>query len=63
MFRGLLDSGAPRVTGRMLPAAAHVLADAVGDDLDAEHVVPSVFDERLVSAVAEAVAGAVEADG
>jgi malate dehydrogenase (oxaloacetate-decarboxylating) len=61
MFRGLLDSGAPRVTGRMLLAAAHALAGVVGDDLDAEHVVPSVFDERLVPAVAEAVSGAVAA--
>ena len=61
MFRGLLDSGAPRVTGEMLLAASRALADVVGDDLDAGHIVPSVFDEALVPAVADAVAGAAKA--
>jgi malate dehydrogenase (oxaloacetate-decarboxylating) len=60
MFRGLLDSGAPRVTGEMLLAASRALADVVGDDLDAGHIVPSVFDEALVPAMAEAVAGAAK---
>ncbi|GAB3167098.1 hypothetical protein GCM10027258_92080 [Amycolatopsis stemonae] len=63
MFRGLLDSGAPRVTGEMLLAAARALADVVGDDLDAGHIVPSVFDEALVPAMADAVAGAAKAAG
>ncbi|MGW5720303.1 NAD(P)-dependent malic enzyme [Amycolatopsis sp. NPDC003865] len=63
MFRGLLDSGAPRVTGEMLLAAAHALADVVGDDLAAGRIVPSVFDEALVPAMAEAVAGAARAAG
>ncbi|GAA1033282.1 MULTISPECIES: NAD-dependent malic enzyme [Amycolatopsis] len=62
MFRGLLDSGAPRVTARMLLAASHALAATVGDDLDREHIVPSVFDEGLVPAIAEGVAGAAEND-
>ncbi|MEV7044993.1 malic enzyme-like NAD(P)-binding protein [Amycolatopsis sp. NPDC051061] len=61
MFRGLLDSGAPRVTGEMLLAALRALADVVGDDLDAGHIVPSVFDEALVPAMAGAVAGAAKA--
>jgi malate dehydrogenase (oxaloacetate-decarboxylating) len=61
VFRGLLDSGAPRVTPEMLLAAAHALADVVGEDLDPGHVVPGVFDEALVPAVAEAVAGAAKA--
>ncbi|WP_329063628.1 NAD(P)-dependent malic enzyme [Amycolatopsis sp. NBC_01480] len=60
MFRGLLDSGAVRVTTRMLLAAARALAGVVGGDLDREHIVPSVFDEALVPAVAEAVAGAAK---
>ena len=59
MFRGLLDSRAPRVTTRMLLAAAHALADVVGDP-DTDRIVPSVFDEGLVPAVAEAVAGAAD---
>ncbi|MFD2470387.1 NAD(P)-dependent malic enzyme [Amycolatopsis silviterrae] len=62
MFRGLLDSGAVRVTPRMLLAASHALAATVGDDLDREHIVPSVFNERVVPAIAEGVGGAVESD-
>jgi malate dehydrogenase (oxaloacetate-decarboxylating) len=61
MFRGLLDSGAPKVTGDMLLAAARALADVVGEDLEPGHIVPSVFDEGLVPAMAEAVAGAAKA--
>jgi malate dehydrogenase (oxaloacetate-decarboxylating) len=61
MFRGLLDSGAPRVTIHMLLAAAHALADVVGEDLAPGHIVPSVFDEALVPAMAEAVVGAAKA--
>src|SRR5437764_4357332 len=59
MFRGLLDSGAQRVTTSMLLAAAHALADTV--EAEPRKIVPSVFDERLVPAVAEAVAGAAKA--
>jgi malate dehydrogenase (oxaloacetate-decarboxylating) len=62
MFRGLLDSGAPRVTGTMLLAAARALADVVGEDLEPGRIVPSVFDDALVPAMAEAVAGAAKAD-
>ncbi|WP_439380662.1 NAD(P)-dependent malic enzyme [Amycolatopsis lexingtonensis] len=62
MFRGLLDSGAPRVTEHMLLAAAHALADVVGEDRAPDRIVPSVFDEALVPAMAEAVAGAAKAD-
>ena len=61
MFRGLLDSGAPRVTGNMLLAAARALADVVGEDLEPGRIVPSVFDDALVPAMAEAVAGAAKA--
>ncbi|WP_410635625.1 NADP-dependent malic enzyme [Amycolatopsis sp. cmx-4-83] len=61
MFRGLLDSGAPRVTAHMLLAAARALADVVGEDLAPGWIVPSVFDEGLVPAMAEAVAGAAKA--
>ncbi|MFI5589686.1 NADP-dependent malic enzyme [Amycolatopsis sp. NPDC051758] len=63
MFRGLLDSGAPRVTGNMLLAAARALADVVGEDLEPGRIVPSVFDDALVPAMAEAVAGAAKAAG
>ena len=37
-------------------AAGHAIADAVSEDeLDAEHIVPDVFDDDLVPAVARAV--------
>ncbi|HVV11378.1 NAD(P)-dependent malic enzyme [Amycolatopsis sp.] len=58
MFRGLLDAGATTVTGDILLAAAHALAEAVGDGLSADRIVPSVFDEDLVPALAAAVAKA-----
>jgi malate dehydrogenase (oxaloacetate-decarboxylating) len=53
------DRQGPRgLTGAAQLAAAHAIAGTVRDDrLDAEHIVPSVFDERLVPAVAQAVAG------
>jgi malate dehydrogenase (oxaloacetate-decarboxylating) len=46
----------------MLLAAARALADVVGDDLEPGRIVPSVFDDALVPAMAEAVAGAAKAD-
>jgi malic enzyme len=57
VFRGLLDAHAAEVTTAAQCAAADAIASVV-DDLDADHIVPSVFDERLVPAVARAVAGA-----
>lgn len=57
VFRGLLDAGARELTTAAQLAAAHAIAGTVGDDvLDAGRIVPSVFDERLVPAVAQAVA-------
>ena len=57
-FRGLLDSGARQITDGMKLAAAAAIADAVGDDLHPEYIVPSVFNR----AVAPAVAAAVQAE-
>jgi malate dehydrogenase (oxaloacetate-decarboxylating) len=59
LFRGLLDSRTRELTVAAQRAAAHAIADTVGrDDLDAEHIVPSVFDEKLVPAVAAAIRAA-----
>lgn len=55
IFRGALDAGARRITQEMKIAAATALADIVGDELDAEHIVPSPLDERVAPAVARAV--------
>jgi malate dehydrogenase (oxaloacetate-decarboxylating) len=59
IFRGALDAGARRITTAMKIAAAAAIADLVGDDLAADFIVPSPFDERVASAVAAAVIAAV----
>jgi malate dehydrogenase (oxaloacetate-decarboxylating) len=56
IFRGLLDGGATDLTVAAQCAAARAIAGAVPDDkLNAEHIVPDVFDDDLVPAVARAV--------
>ncbi|GAA4834446.1 NADP-dependent malic enzyme [Garicola koreensis] len=60
IFRGALDAGARRITPAMLLAAATAIADVVGDDLAADHIVPSPLDERVAASVVSAVVGAVE---
>jgi malate dehydrogenase (oxaloacetate-decarboxylating) len=57
IFRGALDARAPNITEEMKVAAAHALADVVDeDDLHPAHIIPSVFNKDVVTAVAEAVA-------
>jgi malate dehydrogenase (oxaloacetate-decarboxylating) len=63
VFRGAFSVRASRITEGMKLAAANALADVVGDDLSAECVIPSVFDERVAPAVSAAVAAAARADG
>ncbi|MFY9587560.1 MAG: NAD-dependent malic enzyme [Actinomycetota bacterium] len=55
-FRGLLDSRASGVTIEMEEAAARALSSVVGEgELSEEYIVPSVFDRRVVEAIATAV--------
>lgn len=64
IFRGALDVRASRITERMKLAAAAAIASIVGDgERSAEYIVPSVFDHRVVDAVAKAVAGAAIDEG
>ncbi|MHB9150654.1 MAG: NAD(P)-dependent malic enzyme [Thermoleophilia bacterium] len=63
IFRGALDVRASDITENMKIAAAHALADLVGDDLSAEHVMPEAFDLRVAPAVAAAVARAAIEEG
>ncbi|ALG30083.1 MULTISPECIES: NAD(P)-dependent malic enzyme [Glutamicibacter] len=56
IFRGALDSGATKITEGMKIAAAHAIADLVGEDLGEDYIVPSALDERVMPAVAAAVA-------
>jgi malate dehydrogenase (oxaloacetate-decarboxylating) len=56
VFRGLLDSRAPRVTGEMKLEAAAAIAGVVGEsELSEEYIVPSVFDRRVAPLVAGAI--------
>ncbi len=64
IFRGALDVAASDITENMKLAAAAAIADSVGpDELEAEHIVPSVFDKSVPVRVAEAVSKAAVADG
>jgi malate dehydrogenase (oxaloacetate-decarboxylating) len=64
VFRGLLDARASTVTTNMELAAAAALADSVPAALrSAEYILPSVFDAKVVPAIAKAVSGAARADG
>ena len=60
VFRGALDVGACRITEEMKVAAAEAIFAVVGDDLAADHIVPSPLDPRVCPAVAAAVAAAAD---
>jgi len=56
IFRGLLDGRIHKITDSMLVAAARAISDCVGSDqLNANFIIPSVFDPRVVTSVAAAV--------
>jgi malate dehydrogenase (oxaloacetate-decarboxylating) len=58
-FRGMLDVRARRVNDEMKLAAAQALAEIVTkDELGEEYITPSMFDSRVVPAVAAAVSEA-----
>ncbi|MEB3340078.1 NAD-dependent malic enzyme [Okeania sp.] len=59
IFRGALDCRATTLTSTMYLEAAKAIASLVEDsDLNKEHIVPSVFDKRVATVVASAVANA-----
>lgn len=63
VFRGALDVRASAITENMKVAAAEALASVVGDDLHADYVIPSAFDERVAPALTQAVARQARLDG
>ena len=64
LFRGLLDSRARSVDMSMKVAASRALADIVAlDGASRDYIVPSIFDARVVPAVAQAVKKAAAAAG
>ena len=63
-FRGLLDCGARQVTDGMKLAAARAIADIVAEEsLQAEYIVPSVFNRSVAPAVAAAVSAEAKRAG
>jgi len=64
IFRGALDCRAARITDNMKLAAARAIAAIITDaERGPEYVIPSVFDTRVVTAVARDVAAAAAEDG
>ena len=63
IFRGALDARASDINDAMKIAAAHALADLVGDDLSADYIIPAAFDPRVRDAVATAVEQAARDSG
>jgi malate dehydrogenase (oxaloacetate-decarboxylating) len=64
VFRGALDCRARTISETMCLAAAQAIAALIAPQtLDAEHIIPSVFDPRVASEVASAVKLAARAEG
>ncbi|MGP3999906.1 NAD(P)-dependent malic enzyme [Streptomyces sp. 8N706] len=63
IFAGALQVRASQITEGMKLAAAEALAAVVADELSADKVIPSPFDERVAPAVTAAVAAAARAEG
>ncbi len=64
IFRGALDCKASTITTSMYLGAAYAIASLVSpSQLDKEHIIPSVFDERVAVAVAGAVQLAARSEG
>jgi malate dehydrogenase (oxaloacetate-decarboxylating) len=63
VFAGALQVRATDITEGMKLAAAEALAAVVSDELSADCVIPSPFDERVGPAVTAAVAAAARAEG
>lgn len=64
VFRGALDCRASTFTTNMYLQAALAIASLINPaDLDREHIIPSVFDERVATVVSAAVQRAAREDG
>ncbi len=64
LFRGALDSLAREMNEEMMLAAARALAEVIPEeDLSEDYIIPSLFDERIVPTMAEAVAEAARDSG
>ena len=63
-FRGLLDCRARRLNAEMKLAAARAIAAVVQpEELNAEYIIPSVFNRKVVDSVSQGVMEAAYATG
>lgn len=61
IFRGLLDANANKITDELLVAAADAISNCVSpEQLNANFIIPSVFDPNVAKRVAAAVKGAAK---
>jgi malate dehydrogenase (oxaloacetate-decarboxylating) len=64
IFRGLLDVRSRKISEEMYMAAAFAIAGLVDEaELNEDHVIPSIWDTRVVTAVADAVSKAALESG
>lgn len=64
LFRGALDARASAITENMKKAAAYAIADILGEDeLNEDHILPTIFDSRVKDAVSHAVMKAAKEEG
>ena len=63
LFRGALDVRARDINFDMMLAASHAIADYVGEELSADHILPLAYDKGAHEAVARAVAVAAAKSG
>ena len=64
IFRGALDVRAREIDEPMKLAAAEAMAGVIpAEDLSEDYIIPSVFDERVAPAIAEAVANKAKETG
>jgi malate dehydrogenase (oxaloacetate-decarboxylating) len=64
LFRGLLDTRSKTVNDEIKLAAARAIASIIDEkDLSEDYIVPSIFDRKVVTAVASAVMDAAHRSG
>ena len=64
IFRGALDVRASEINMEMKLAAAHALANYIGEDeLNVDNIIPSALDKKVATAVAEAIKEAARKSG
>lgn len=63
IFRGAFAVRATAISEGMKLAAAHAIADLVGDDLSESYVIPSPFDPRVADVVTRAVTDTARREG